>query len=125
MIDTVIAVTVVAGGPGYLVAAVMVLAMRFWLGSKGRGWPRILVNSLLLFLVLLSLVYALTFLNALLPASRERREWSRVILAVGLSLAPYFVVFTLGPWWLGTTRHQEAEMPLPLAPQIVPDEKEA
>lgn len=119
MIDTLIAVTVVVGGPGYLIAAVMVLAMRLWLGTRGRGWPRILVNSLLLFLVLLSLVYALTFFNALLPPSQVRRDWSRITLAVGLSLAPYFVVFTLGPWWLGTTRGRPLETPLSLTPQIV------
>jgi apolipoprotein N-acyltransferase len=130
VIDTVIAVTVVAGGPGYLVAAVMVLGLRVWIGQRTKGlvsarWIGIVINSLLLFLLLLSLVYALTFLNALLPPSRERRDWSRAALAILLSLAPYFVVFTLGPWWLGTTRRQEAEVPLPLTPQIVPDEKEA
>lgn len=110
--DALIVITVIAGGPGYIVAAVLVLTLRLWLGNRGAGWPRIVINCLLLFLVALSLVYATVLFNALLPPGELRTNITRSGLAILLGALPYSVVFSLGPWLLWRKR---PGVPLPLA----------
>lgn len=117
-------IVVVLGGPGYVVATMMVFGLRLWLGAKGQGWPRILVNSLLGLLAALACVYGIVFFNALLPPSDTRATWTRGILAVGLSVLPYCIIFPLGSWWIvGRDIRRPVEIPTPLTPHIPPDDQ--
>lgn len=129
MVDSLIAVTIVAGGPGYLIAFIMVLGLRTWLSQRSKSltsarWIGIVLNSLLLFLAVLLIVYALTLINTILPPNQLRRDWTRSILAIILALLPYFIVFPLGGWWLGMRGTPPVNEPLPLTPQIVPGKEE-
>jgi hypothetical protein len=126
----VIVISIVLGGPGYVVAAIMVLGLRVWFGSRATvqpraKWIRIVLNALLLLLAALAALYGLTFFNALLPPSEERTLVTRGAIAVVLSIIPYFIVLPLGGWWLGVGRSlQTADLPVSLSPQVIPDREE-
>lgn len=128
MTNTVIVISVVLGGPGYLIAAIMVLGLRIWFGQRATPqprakWIRIVLNSLLLLLATLAALYGLTFVNALLPPSDERALLTRGGIAVALSVIPYCIVLPLGGWWLGVGRTIPTELPIALAPQVLPDKE--
>lgn len=117
--DALIVATVLAGGPGYVVATILVLTLRIWLGIRGKGWPKIIVNCLLLFLTALTLLYGVVCFNALSPPSALRLNVTRAGLAVILAALPYSVIFSLGPWLLW--RKQSASLPLAVTPTLKED----
>jgi hypothetical protein len=126
--NTVIVISVVLGGPGYLIAAIMVLGLRIWFGNRvsvapRAKWIRIVLNALLMLLATLALVYAIVFFNALLPPSDARLAITRGVLAVILSAVPYFVVLPLGGWWIGVGRNGPADVTVGLSPQVIPDKE--
>lgn len=128
MTNTVIVISVVLGGPGYLIAAIMVLGLRIWFGSRTTvspraKWIRIVLNALLLLLATLAGLYGLTFVNALLPPSPGRALITRGGIAIILSVVPYFVVLPLGGWWLGVGRGVPPDLPVALSPQVIPDKE--
>jgi hypothetical protein len=126
--NTVIVISVILGGPGYLIAAVMVLGLRIWFGNRvtvapRAKWIRIVLNALLLLLATLAALYGLTFVNAVLPPGQERQLITRGVIAVVLSIVPYFVVLPLGGWWLGVGRSGPADITVALYPRVIPDKE--
>lgn len=92
-----------AGALGYLVAFVVVARLRLWMGrNKGRGWPRILMNTFVFLLLLLTLLFAISFAGNF-GLVRHLPYPERVALAYGtvgaISLAPWGLTFALWLWW--------------------------
>lgn len=86
-----------AGSGGYAVALWMALRLRRWLGRRGAGWPRILLNVLLCCLAGLGLLFAISLGRTLgvLPAG------VRGVVNVGTAL------FLTGlPWGFAYALHQ-------------------
>lgn len=126
MTNAIIVVSIILGGPGYLIATIMILGLRVWFGQRATPaprakWIRIVLNSLLLLLAALAAVYGIVFFNALVPPSDLRLLYTRAVLAVGLSAIPYFIALPLGGWWLGIWRTAAPhDLPIALTPQIIP-----
>lgn len=104
MSDGLIALMVLLGGLGYAISLVLILGMKVYLGRGGKGWPRILLNALLLREVVLTATFGVTLFNILSPPGEFRRNAVRIVLTIAFFLVPWVLIFTLGPWWLGQTR---------------------
>ena len=90
-----------AGAVGYLVAFAMVVRLRVWLGRRGAGWPRILLNSLVFLLLLLLLLFLISLANNL-GLTRQLPYNERIVISFGaataLTVAPWGLVFALWLW---------------------------
>jgi hypothetical protein len=90
-----------AGAVGYLVAFGMVVRLRLWLGRRGAGWPKILLNSLVFLLLLLALLFVVSLANNL-RLTRHLPYAERLLIsfgaAIALTLAPWVLVFALWLW---------------------------
>lgn len=115
----VIALAVLLGAPAYLVALLLVTTLRYWLGQDAAGWLRAVVNGLLTTLGAISAIYLVTLTNVLVPPGSVRTTVTRYVLAVALSLVPYFIILTLAPWWLGRRRRSSGGEQVALTPQII------
>lgn len=107
MSDLLIAAMVLLGGLGYAISLVLILGMRLYLGRGGRGWPSILLNSLLLREIVLTATFGVTLFNIISPPGEFRRNAVRIALTVAFFLVPWVLIFTLGPWFLGQTRRDD------------------
>lgn len=85
---------------GYAAALVLVWRFRRWMGRRGEGWPRILLNALLALLTLLAALYlgSLAMTLGLVPW-RGARLALAFLPAIGLSAAPWAVVVAFWRWW--------------------------
>lgn len=119
--DAIVAAAILLGGPAYIVAFLLVLVARLWIGREGK-WFATVLTALLLLLGVVIAVYGLTVYNALVPPGEVRRTVTRNGLAVILSVVPYFIIFSLGPWLLG--RRGGPPATLALTPQVIPDATE-
>ena len=90
-----------AGALGYLVAFTMVARLRLWLGRRGQGWPAILLNTLVFLLLLLALLFLVSFSNNF-GLLHRLPYGERVAISFGtagaLTLAPWGLVFALWLW---------------------------
>jgi hypothetical protein len=90
------------GALGYCVAFVLVARLRWWLGRRGRGWPRILLNSLVFLLLLLALLFLISLANNL-GLTRHLPYDERLAIsfgaAIALTVAPWGLVLALWLWW--------------------------
>jgi predicted membrane protein len=117
-VSLVIALAVLLGAPAYLVALLLVTTLRYWLGQDAAGWLRAVVNGLLMALGAISAIYLVTLVNVLVPPSDLRITVTRYVLAVTLSLVPYFIILALAPWWLGRRRSPGGEQTA-LTPHLI------
>lgn len=90
------------GAVGYPVAFALVACLRWWLGRRGQGWPRILLNTLVCLLLLLALLYGISLASSF-GLVRQLPFAGRVALSYGtagaLSLAPWGLALALWWWW--------------------------
>lgn len=92
------AVILLAGTSGYGVALWMAARLRLWLGKRGAGWPRILLNVLLCCLTGLGLIFGISLTRTLgiLPAGvRGAINLGTALFLTGL---PWAFAFALHRW---------------------------
>ena len=89
-----------AGATGYIVAIVLLLAFRRWMGHRGEGWPRILLNALLALVIFLGFLYFDNLLRQLdLNENRTVRLSLSFFEAAVLMVIPWALAVAVWRWW--------------------------
>lgn len=93
-------VILLVGASGYCLAIYLLFAFRFWMARRGEGWPRILLNTLLALVTLLTVLYFDSLLRQV-GLNEDRRV--RLVLSfsegIALMIAPWVLVVAIWRWW--------------------------
>jgi hypothetical protein len=97
-----IAATVIlaVGIVGYAVSLLILWRFWAWMGTRGAGWPRLLLRTLIVLMALLGALYSLSLAITLdLVPNRAARIWLNFGVGIALAAAPWTVVLGMWQWW--------------------------
>lgn len=86
------------GALGHLVALAMVVRLRWWLGRRGAGWPKILLRTLIVGELGYALLYLISLSNTLNLLSKLTRGLANLAVAIALAVAPWGLAWALHAW---------------------------
>lgn len=97
--QTALAITILAtGAVGHLLALTMIARLRWWLGQRGAGWPRILLRTLIVGEVGYAALYLISLSNTLNLLNRVTRGVLNLVAAIALALLPWALAWALHAW---------------------------
>lgn len=97
-----IAATIIllVGIVGYALSLFILWRFWGWMGTRGAGWPRLLLRTLIILIALLGALYSLSLALALhLVPNRTAQLWLNFALGIALAAAPWTVVIGMWRWW--------------------------
>jgi hypothetical protein len=89
----------IVGMLGYAVSIGLLWRFRAWMGGRGQGWPRILLDTLLALVVLLALLYLISLIATLGVLNRTARISLNFVMGLSLAIAPWTLAVALLRWW--------------------------